>query len=139
MKYHFKIRKEGKSWIAKCVELDGCMAQATSRERLEHNMEEALNAYLDEPADSKVPLPFPDSEAKGVQVSVSPGIAFAHYLRTLRLSRGMTQKEAAKLLGMKNIYSYQRLESGKTANPELLTLVKIKKVFPEIDLDDVVG
>lgn len=51
----------------------------------------------------------------------------------------MTQREAAKLLGMKNIYSYQRLESGKTANPELLTLVKIKKVFPEIDLDDVVG
>lgn len=51
----------------------------------------------------------------------------------------MTQKEAARLLGMKNIYSYQRLESGKTANPELLTLVRIKQVFPEIDLDDVVG
>jgi antitoxin HicB len=51
----------------------------------------------------------------------------------------MNQKEAARLLGMKNIYSYQRLESGKTANPELLTLVRIKQVFPEIDLDDVVG
>jgi len=92
MKYHFKIRREGKHWVA-----------------------------------------------RGVQVDMAPGIAFAYYLRTMRLSRGMTQKEAAKLLGMKNIYSYQRLESGKTANPELLTLVRIKKIFPEIDLDDVVG
>ena len=54
MKYHFKIRREGKHWVA-----------------------------------------------RGVQVDMAPGIAFAYYLRTMRLSRGMTQKEAAKLLGMK--------------------------------------
>ncbi len=139
MKYHFKVRKQGHLWLARCIELEGCVTQARSREKLEGNMAEALNAYLDEPADSRVPLPMPRGSAGGVAVAVDPRIAFAHYLRTKRLARGMTQKEAAKRLGMKNLYSYQRLESGKTANPELLTLVRIKQVFPEIDLDDVVG
>ena len=37
--------------------------------------------------------------------------------------------------GMNNIYSYQRLESPKKANPSLLTLNKIKKIFPELNLD----
>jgi antitoxin HicB len=129
------------------VELEGCVTQARSREALDGNMAEALNAYLDEPADSRVPLPMPmpvkarkgGKSAGGVAVAVEPRIAFAHWLRTRRLARGWTQKEAARQLGMKNLYSYQRLESGKTANPELLTLVRIKAVFPEIDLDDVVG
>jgi antitoxin HicB len=51
----------------------------------------------------------------------------------------MTQKDVAKLMGFKNLYSYQRLEKAKTANPELSTLVQIKRLFPELDLEDILA
>jgi antitoxin HicB len=52
----------------------------------------------------------------------------------MRHARALTQKQTAALLGFKNLYSYQRLESPKSANPELATLAKIKSVFPDFDL-----
>jgi transcriptional regulator with XRE-family HTH domain len=45
----------------------------------------------------------------------------------------MTQKQAAGMLGMKNVYSYQRLE--KKSNPTLNIIKKIHNVFPEIKLN----
>ncbi len=141
MKYHFKVSKEGVGFSAACVELEGCRSQGDTREELEANMSEALNLYLDEPSDSKAILPLPKKALKGrgiVAVAVDPKIAFATYLRCQRLSKKLTQKQTAKLLGFKNLYSYQRLESSKTANPELLTLARLKEVFPDFYLDDVV-
>jgi transcriptional regulator with XRE-family HTH domain len=45
----------------------------------------------------------------------------------------MTQKEAAQRLGMRSLYSYQRLE--RRANPSLATIKKVKKLFPTLSLD----
>lgn len=142
MNYHFKYWKEGVGYWSKCLEFDGCYTQGKTIEELHHNMHEALNLHLDEPANSKTILPLPKKKLKGrniVEVHVEPRIAFAHYLRYLRLARGLTQKDAAKMLGFKNIFSYQRLESSKTANPELVMLARIKEIFPEFSLDDVIG
>ena len=142
MKFHFKYQKEGDCYWAKCVELDGCFTQGESLDELKRNMQEALNLHLDEPANSKVLFPLPKKTVKGrniVEVSVDPKIAFALYLRFVRLARGLTQKETAKMLGFKNLFSYQRLESSKTANPELVTLARIKEAFPEFSVDEVVG
>jgi hypothetical protein len=36
---------------------------------------------------------------------------------------------------MKHLYQYQKLESSKTSNPELGTLVKLKKLFPDLSVD----
>jgi hypothetical protein len=47
----------------------------------------------------------------------------------------MTQKQAAEMMGMKNLYSYQRLE--KKANLTLAIIKKIHAVFPEIGLERV--
>ncbi|MCX6117828.1 MAG: type II toxin-antitoxin system HicB family antitoxin [Proteobacteria bacterium] len=127
---------------AKCVELDSCFTQGKTLDDLKENMREALNLYLDEPSNSKAEFAPPMKIVKGrniVAVSVDPKIAFAHNLRHFRTSRGLTQKEAAQRLGFKNLFSYQRLEFSKTANPELMTLAKIKELFPEFDLDEVVG
>jgi antitoxin HicB len=44
-------------------------------------------------------------------------------------------KEAADLIDIKNIYGYQRLESSKKANPALLTMARLKEVFPELKID----
>jgi antitoxin HicB len=142
VKYHFKYTKEGSKYWAKCVELDGCFTQGKTLAELKENMHEALNLHLDEPANSKAVFSPPKTSVKGrniVAVAVDPRIAFALNLRCLRAARGLTQKETAKRLGFRNLFSYQRLESSKTANPELMTLAKIKELFPEFDLDEVVG
>lgn len=142
MKYHFKIHREGKGFWAECIELKGCVTQAKSKKALQHNMEEALNLYLDEPYDSKTVFPSPQKPLRGkniIAVPVDPKIAFSFLLRQTRLHLGLTQKEAAQRLGFKNIYSYQRLESARTANPEFATIVQIKRAFPGFDLEEVLA
>jgi antitoxin HicB len=103
-------------------------------------MEDALSAYLDEPENSKHIFPMPDPTLKGrniVTASVDPKVAMAMVLRQSRLESKLTQRQVADKLGMKHIFQYQKLESGKTANPELATLVKLKGVFPNLSVDAV--
>lgn len=136
MKYHFKLHREGKGYWAECVELKGCFTQADSLAELKENLQEALNLHLDEPEDSRVLFPLPRKRVKGpsvVQVAVNSKIALAFLLRRERLKKKWTQMVVAKLLGMP-LYSYQRLENSKTANPEWKTLTKLLQLFPELDL-----
>lgn len=136
MKYHFKLHKEGKGYWAECVELKGCFTQAETLVELKDNLKDALDLYLDEPEDSKVLFPLPKKRVKGqniVQVEVNPQIALAFLLRRERLKKKWTQVVVAKLLGMP-LYSYQRLENSKTANPEWKTLTKLLQIFPELDI-----
>ncbi len=138
MKYHFRFHPEDGGYWAECIEISGCLTQGDTWEELEFNMREALDLTLDEPADSKEIFPKPKKGLKGrriVEVPVSPKVALAARLRMARLARGLTQKKAAQLMGMRGLYSYQRLESSKTANPEFETLNRLKKVFPEISVD----
>jgi transcriptional regulator with XRE-family HTH domain len=64
---------------------------------------------------------------------VDPGIALSVLLRNYRLQHKYTQTQVAHRLGMKNLYSYQRLE--RRANPSLQTLQKLKRVFPDLSVD----
>lgn len=141
MKFHFMIHREDNGYWAECVELSGCSTQGRTREDLERNMRSALNLFLDEPEDSGALFPLPLSRAPrgSVLVAVEPRVALAFCIRRARLAMGLTQKRAAQLIGLKGLYSYQRLESAKTANPEFETLVKIKRTFPEIDFDDLIA
>lgn len=142
MKYHFQIKKQDSGYWAKCVELEGCSTQAEDLESLKKSAEEALNLFLDEPPDTRTSFPLPKNRCKGrgiIQVTVHPKVALAFILRRIRLERNLTQSEAAKLLGLKGLYSYQRLESSKTANPEFETIIKIKKAFPEIEWDELLA
>lgn len=56
-------------------------------------------------------------------------------IKKYRILRGKTQKEMAYEMGIQ-LLPYQRLESGKN-NPTLKTLLKVKKVFPEINIDKI--
>ena len=139
MKYHFLIHKNKDGIWAECLELKGCITQSENNtmDDLQKNMTEALNLYLDEP-DPKIIFPLPDDKIKGsnvVKIPVEPGIAFAMLLRYERKAKKLTQKEMAKRLGFKNIWSYQKLESPDKANPELNTISKIKKVFSDFNLN----
>ena len=139
MFYHFKIHKEKKGFGAECIELKGAVTQGETKKELEKMMKEALNLYLDEPSDSKLPVPLPKKSLKGkniIKVPVDPSIAFAIMMRHLRTKNKLTQKQIASRLGMKDIFSYQRLE--KSSNPRLSTLVKIKKEFPDFNVDEII-
>lgn len=59
-------------------------------------------------------------------------------LRKQRILSNLTQKQVSEQLGLKNLYSYRRLESAKTSNPALSTLYKIKQFFPKFKVDDVI-
>jgi predicted RNase H-like HicB family nuclease/DNA-binding XRE family transcriptional regulator len=137
MKYHFKVHKERSGFWAECLELNGCITQADTQAELYKNCEEALNLFLEEPIDSKIIFSLPDNsldgEKKIIKIQVEPEIVLAVLLRNYRLNSNMTQKQAAEMLGMKNIYSYQRLE--KKSNPTLTIINKIHTVFPEIELN----
>ena len=70
------------------------------------------------------------------KIPVDPSIAFAIMMRHLRFKNKLTEKQIASRLGMKDIFSYQRLE--KSSNPRLSTLVKIKKEFPDFNVDEII-
>lgn len=138
MKYHFKIRKETLGFSAQGIELDGCFTQGDSWEELEKNMQDALNVMVQEPENSKYLAPLPDESIKCsktvVEVELDPTVAFSFMVRYNRIKSGITQKQAAKILGFDNIYSYQRLENKK-CNPTLKVINGIKKLFPDFSLD----
>ncbi len=139
MTYHFRIHRGKISW-AECVELEGCVTQAADLAELNRNMKEALNLYLLEPETSKVVFPLPralDGRGNLVAVEVEPSIAFSVLLRRLRLRAGMTQRQAASRIGMRSLYSYQRLE--RRSNPSLAMMKKVKALFPEFSADLVLG
>jgi len=138
MKYHFRVRKEKDGYSAHCIELEGCVTQGDSMDELFENMKEALNLYVQEPAEPKDLAALPDDSIRKsknvVEVPVDSEIAFSFLIRYYRIQRGLTQHQVAKKLGFDNINSYQRLERKK-CNPNLKILSKIKAIFPEFSLD----
>jgi len=107
---------------------------------LRGNMAEALNLYLDEPPSSNMlfPPPRPFVRRSGVvAVRVDPRVAFAMQLRQARIRNGLTQADTARRLGMRNLFSYQRLE--RKSNPSLETLTRIKRLFPDVSVDAAIG
>lgn len=139
MTYHFRVH-EGRIPWAECIELDGCLTQGRTRADLDRNMREALNLYLDEPSTSKLLFPPPARVLGGrnvVGVEVDPSVAFAVQVRQARLKSRLTQREAARRLGLRNLYSYQRLE--RRANPSLATIKKLAELFPGLSVDAALG
>lgn len=139
MKYHFKIHKEKSGYWAECLELPGCHTQGDSMSELKINMKESLSLMLDEPEDSKVIFPLPNKkfskEKSVVEVEVDPSIAFAFLLRRFRLKLGLTQEQMKEHLHFKSLFSYQKLENSRFANPTLKSLKRIKDAFPDFPMN----
>jgi antitoxin HicB len=138
MYYNFKYHKDPKSGFwAECLELEGCVSQAENLQDLEKNLTEALNLYLDETPTSNFIFNFPNKKISGkniINIKPNPNILFAQQLRILRLKHHLSQKDVASKMGYKNIWAYQKFEKH-TVNPTLTTLIKIKNIFPEFDLN----
>ena len=138
MIYHFRIHKEKKGYWAECIELPGCRAQSDEMSALNEECAEALNLYLDEPEDSKLIFPLPKTSLKPspkiIAVEVKPEIAFSFLMRRTRLKLGFTQHQMRELLGFQTLYSYQKLETSRFANPTLKSLTQILKKLPQFPL-----
>ena len=137
MNYHFSIHKEKSGFWAECVELEGCHTQADTLDELEKACLEALNVYLEEPTSSSIAFPLPDEslekDRKLLSIKVEPEIALAVLLRHHRKNKKLTQKQVSTMLGMKNVYSYQRLE--RKSNPTLKIMKSIHTVFPDMKIE----
>lgn len=135
MIYHFKIHKEKKGYWAECIEIPSCSTQGDSLMEVTANAQEALNLLLDEPENSKIIFPLPFKNIKDskniIQAKVEPSIAFAFLMRRTRLKKGLTQSEMKSLLKFKTLFSYQKLERAKYANPTLKSMEHIKECLPE--------
>jgi predicted RNase H-like HicB family nuclease/DNA-binding XRE family transcriptional regulator len=135
--YHFIVHKEDNGYWSECCELEGCLTQGETMGELYKSSEEALNLYLEEPNNSEIVFPLPDETLDNqkdlIKIMVEPELALAVLLRNYRINANKTQKQVAGMLGMKNIYSYQRLE--RKSNPTLNIIKKIHNVFPEIQLN----
>ena len=137
MRYHFRIHSSSSGFWADCIEIPGCVSEGGSIEELKANLQEALDGILDEPAGSGRIFPLPvilEQSDDIIEIPVSPPVAFSMLLRHARLNRKMSQQDAQKALGFKSRNSYARLEHN--ANPSLLTIVKIKEVFPELPVEE---
>jgi predicted RNase H-like HicB family nuclease len=143
MIYHFKIHKEHKGYWAECIEIDGCSTQGDSVEELLINAAEALNLLLDEPENSQAIFPLPNAKQKNnsniFEVEVDPSVAFAFLMRRTRLLMGLTQNEMKEVLQFKTLFSYQKLERSKYANPTLKSLKRIKDSLPEFPIHQILG
>jgi antitoxin HicB len=139
MRYHYKIHKEKKGYWAECMEKGiNASTQGETMEELMAMMQEALDLAMDEPMDSDWIPPAPDPTIRGrniIEIQVSPKIAMASTVRVTRLKAGLTQKQVAERMGIKTLSTYQKLEASKTANPEWLTLVRLKAALPAFPLD----
>jgi predicted RNase H-like HicB family nuclease/DNA-binding XRE family transcriptional regulator len=137
MNYHFKLHKENIGYWAECCELDGCVTEGDTLDEIYKACKEALEVYLYEPDGSERIFPLPDEaldeKRNIIKILVEPKKALAILLKNYRLHTKMTQKHVAEMLGMKNIYSYQRLE--KESNATLNIINRIHTVFPEIKLE----
>ena len=135
MVYHFRVHREAGGYWAECVELTGCSTQADTVAELAANAQEALELYLEEPEDSQLAFALPQviAEDNILDVPVDPGVALSVVLRNYRIQNQLTQKQVADKLGMRNLYSYQRLE--RKSNPSLETLGRLKEVFPDLSVD----
>jgi predicted RNase H-like HicB family nuclease len=139
MTYHFTVHAAKNGYWAECRELPSCVSEGNTKDELRTNLRESLNLLLEEPVDSTVVFSLPDesldADKKLLKIEVEPEIAFAVMLRHTRLNHHITQREAAAMLGMKNIYSYQRLE--KRSNPTLSLMKKVKSIFPEMRFESI--
>ena len=64
-----------------------------------------------------------------------PLVKLSIFIKMARLKRGLTQSQMAKKMKI-GLLPYQRLESGKN-NPTLKTLLKLKSILPEVNLDKI--
>jgi len=135
MRYHAKVKREGRSWTAVFSDAPGCATCASSRRAVLVAAQEALEGWLEAHlVDGRAP-PQPRVEPRGVPVAVDPQLAMAVQLRWARQASGLTQAELARRVGVSQQQVAKLERPG--ANPSIATLRKVANALGvrlELDL-----
>jgi antitoxin HicB len=134
IRYPAKIRysKNDSCFLVEFPDLPGCLTYGDNLEEAKANAREALTGYLESIDMRRIDIPKP-SNLKGKDIYyIEPEkrVAFALWLKTRRLKRGLTQKEMARLLNVQ-VQSYQKFENPRKANPTLMSITRIEEVLRE--------
>lgn len=115
-------------------DLQGCLTYGETLGDAKKNAVEALTGYLAsiEVRDHEIPAmsKIKPGEKDMYYIFPETNVAFSIWLKTTRLKRGMTQKEAADKIGIK-YQAYQRYERPETSNPTLKMIEKFQVLFDE--------
>ncbi len=134
IKYPVKIiyDKQDNAFNISFPDLSGCFTYAASLDEAKENAKEALTAYLESIDVRKLKIPKPSKlEGKDIYyIEPKKNVAFAIWLKQKREEKGYTQKEIAKILGIK-YQTYQRIENPLKSNPTLKTISKLESVLNE--------
>lgn len=138
MKYFAKIIKQNNgSYFVEFPELPGCLTEGKSLRDAKVNACEALNGWLisNFEREKKIPEAKPRKAKYYYEIEVDLPLSFALRLRQIRDSKGFTQGQIAKKLGISQ-QAYAKLESPRKSNPSLKTIQKLKDALElEVHLD----
>lgn len=125
MTYNCSIEKIDNWFIATFPDMPNIQTSAETYDDAIKMAKEALEGSLI--VCLKKDLPVPKSKyKKGIDIEVSPKVAFAIDLRRARAE--LSKKEAAEKIGM-TYQQYQRLENPYKTNPTLEMLYRLQKAF----------
>ncbi len=137
MIYYAKITKErAGEYFVEVLGLDGCFTEGRNISDALKNAREALNGWLMAHCDLEMNFKkfYHSKKHKGKNIypiRADLNVEFAVRLRIVRQMKGITQTQAAKLLGVSQ-QAYAKLEQPKKSNPSLITL---QKLVSALDLD----
>ena len=140
MQYHFKyFTNNDGNYYAEGIEVKDCNAEADTLDELKEIIKDLLDLYFDEDPDSEIIFPMPlkkEIKEKNIfTVDIDPNIMLAQTLRMLRLNQKLTIEEVTNKMGYKKTWDYLKFEKNKIV-PNFNTLIKLKKVYPELDLNE---
>lgn len=127
-----KLSKPDRCYIVEFPDLPGCLTYGATIDEAFSAAGEALTGYLESIDLRSIDIPIPSKiTGKNVYyIAPETKTAFAIWMKIKRKENGLTQKKAAELLNM-SLQGYQKYENPELANPTLVTLKKIEKVFNE--------
>ncbi len=127
-----KFSKADSVYLVEFPDLTGCHTYGETLEEAQKMAVEALSGYLESIDLRKMNIPAPSKKTGKNIYYIAPETrtAFAIWMKLKRTEKGLSQNKVAELLGV-NFQAYQKYENPKKANPTLITLKKIEKVFNE--------
>ena len=125
MTYNCVIDKVDNWFIASFPDMPNIQTSGETEEEALKMAQEALDRTLSVSLEKDLPIPEAKSN-EGIEIEVSPKVAFAINLRKVRANQ--TKKEAAAMLGM-TYQQYQRLENPYKTNPTLEMMFRLQKTF----------
>ncbi|MBK8255012.1 MAG: type II toxin-antitoxin system HicB family antitoxin [Polyangiaceae bacterium] len=131
LQYTAHVRKDGRHYLIEFPDAPGCQTFAESAKDVYPMAKEAIEGWLEAHLVEGLELPRvrrrSTSDARSVPITISPKLALALQLRSMRHESGWSQTELAKRVGVSQ-QQIAKLEDPD-ANPTIETIMKVAEAF----------